>query len=119
MAVEEPPERADAEMMAARGQFLLLLYRRDVARLVRQRQDEIGLRLDAMRLALAALRPGLRAPMIAFQSASAHRAGGAYAKAFRGLPARQARRHRRHDTFAQIQRKRLAHARRPPRRHAG
>ena len=47
--------------MALLGEPGLKLHQRDVARLVHQRHDQIGLRLDAMGMTVAALRFGLRA----------------------------------------------------------
>lgn len=72
--------------MALLGETGLDLHERYVAGAVQQRQDQIGLRLNAVGMTVAALGGGLRASRVAVERAPTNRARRADAKAIGRLP---------------------------------
>ena len=99
-------------------QLRLQLLERDVGRRGDLGEDEVGMRLDAMRFAIAALR-GRSQAAGGLALAPADHARRADLEARRRLAPRQAALDVGDGTFAKIQRQRLAHACQPPsRQHA-
>ena len=83
--------------MALLGETGLDLHERDVAGAVQQRQDQIGLRLDAVGMTIAALGFGLRASGVAVERAPTNRARRADAKTIGRLPTGHAAANRRNN----------------------
>jgi len=88
---EEPPERADGDGDAALPQPLLQFRQRNVALGGYGRKDQLGMRLDPLRMAVAALALGPNIALAPFPSPPPDRARRTHAKTLgRGSPRQSA-----------------------------
>ena len=90
------------------------LHEGDVRRLLDEREDQPGMRLDAARAAVSAERLRPRVALCALARAPADRARGAHSEAKRRLAARQPVADGGENPRPQIERKRFRHVCRPP-----
>lgn len=88
MTVEEAPKRADGEAVPVGGQLMLKLHQGDVACLLHQLQDQVGLRLDPGGEGVSAARLGRDASCVPHPGAPAHGAGDTHPEALGRLPPR-------------------------------
>src|SRR5271169_4696621 len=87
--LEEPPERADGDGDAARPQLLPQFRKRNVALGGHGRKDQLGMRLDPLRMAVPALELGPDIALAPFHGPPPDGARGADAKPLRRRPTRQ------------------------------
>src|ERR1700733_4259307 len=98
--LEEPPECGDGD--AALPQLLPQFRKRNVAPGGHGRKDQLGMRLDPLRMAVAALELGPNIALSPFLSPPPDRARRADAKPLRRRSTRQAALNRANDTPAKI-----------------
>src|SRR5579863_9924058 len=112
--LEEPPECADGDGDAALLQPLPQFRKRNVALGGYGRKDQLGMRLDPVRMAVAALALGPNVALAPFLSPPPDRARRAHAKPLGRRSTRQSALNRVNDTPAKVNGQRSGHARQPP-----
>jgi hypothetical protein len=100
--LEEPPERADSDGDASFPQPLPQFRKRNVALGGQGGKDPFGVRLNPMRMAVAALELGPNIALALFLSPPADRARRTNAKSLRRRPTRQSALNRANDTSAKV-----------------
>jgi hypothetical protein len=101
-ALEEPPECADGDGDAALSQPVLQSRKRNVALGGQGREDQFGMRLDPLRVAVAALALGCHIAIASLLSPPPDRARRAYAKPLRRRSPRRSALNRANDTPAKV-----------------
>jgi hypothetical protein len=109
-ALEEPPECANADDDAALPQMLAQLRQGHVALGRHRGKDQLGMRLDPLRMAVTALAPGPDVALASLLSPPPDRARRANAKPLRRRSAGQSAPNRVNDTPAKVNRQGSRHA---------
>jgi hypothetical protein len=102
VTLEEPPECADGDGDAALLQPLLQFRQRNIGLGGHGRKDQLGMRLDPLRVAVAALALGPDIALAPFHDAPPDRARRADAKPLRRRPTRQPALNCANDTPAKV-----------------
>jgi len=102
VAIEKPPQGPDPDVYAAIGKTGLDLGERDVALLLQQRHDLLGVDVGLRRALVPARLSGNCAPMLARKLVPADRARNAHSKPRRSAATAQTPVNRRDDPITQI-----------------